>query len=145
MKRGYWGIGIYGCKTSENIGTLWRSAHAFGADFIFTVGHRYRKQASDTTKAERHVPFFEFSSLDAFENGKPRGCATVCVELSPTSRPLVAFNHPERAAYILGAEDYGLPEAYMVGKQRVMVEAAARCLNVAVAGSIVAWARVVAA
>jgi hypothetical protein len=35
--RGYFGIGIYHGKTEENIGTLWRSAYAYGADFVFTA------------------------------------------------------------------------------------------------------------
>lgn len=42
MKRGYFGIGIYHTKNVLNVGTLWRSAHNFGASFIFTVGMRYR-------------------------------------------------------------------------------------------------------
>lgn len=38
MKRGYFGIGVYHSKNADNIGTLWRSAAIFGADFIFTNG-----------------------------------------------------------------------------------------------------------
>lgn len=37
MKRGYYGIGIYHPKTTENVGTLWRSAHNFGADFPTSI------------------------------------------------------------------------------------------------------------
>lgn len=37
-KRGYFGIGIFHGKSSENLGTLWRSAAILGADFIFTIG-----------------------------------------------------------------------------------------------------------
>ena len=36
--RGYFGIGIYGPKMTKNIGTLWRTADIFGADFMFTIG-----------------------------------------------------------------------------------------------------------
>lgn len=50
-KRGYFGIGIYNPKTETNMGTLWRSAYNFGADFIFTIGMRYKKMGSDTAKA----------------------------------------------------------------------------------------------
>ncbi len=35
---GYFGIGIYGPKMTKNIGTLWRTADIFGADFMFTIG-----------------------------------------------------------------------------------------------------------
>lgn len=140
--RGYFGIGIYHPKTAENVGTLWRSAHAFGAGFIFTIGRRYRRQASDTTNAMLHIPLFEYASLDEFETYKPLGCQTVCVELAEAADDLRSINHPPRAAYLLGAEDYGLPEGYMRDKQVLYVPGARWCLNVAVAGSIVLYDRV---
>ena len=37
---GYLGIGIYNGKRTYNFGTLVRTARAFGADFVFSVGHR---------------------------------------------------------------------------------------------------------
>ena len=40
---GYCGIGIENGKAEVNLGTLWRSAHIFGAVFLFTVGRRYRQ------------------------------------------------------------------------------------------------------
>ena len=33
--RGYFGIGIHCPKVTKNIGTLWRTAHILGADFMF--------------------------------------------------------------------------------------------------------------
>lgn len=51
MSRGYCGIGIFHPKFEVNQGTLWRTALAFHANFMFTVGHRFRWQSSDTTKA----------------------------------------------------------------------------------------------
>jgi len=140
MKRGYFGIGIYHPKTTENIGTLWRSAHNFGADFIFTIGRRYKKQASDTTKAERHVPLFEYESFEDFKNNLPRGCQMVFVEQALGSRNLTHSVHPQSAVYILGAEDEGIPEELMQGYQKVFIETP-MCLNVAVAGSIVMYDR----
>jgi tRNA(Leu) C34 or U34 (ribose-2'-O)-methylase TrmL len=140
MKRGYFGIGIYHPKTTENIGTLWRSAHNFGADFIFTIGRRYKQQASDTTKAERHVPLYEYESFDDFRSHLPRGCRIVFVEQIEGSRALPTVHHPESAAYVLGAEDYGVPEEIMTGFEKVHIETPL-CLNVAVAGSIVMYDR----
>lgn len=140
MKRGYYGIGIYQCKTSENIGTLWRSAQNFGADFIFTIGRRYKKQASDTTKATRHIPLFEYQSFEDFKNHLPNGCQIVCVEQTEGARNLKDSCHPESCAYLLGAEDYGIPENLMVGYQKVFIDTP-MCLNVAVSGSIVMYDR----
>lgn len=141
--RGYFGIGVFHPKHEENIGTLWRSAHAFGASFIFTIGKRYKKQASDTTKANRHIPLFEYSSLEDFENHKPYSCETICVELDDRAESLHNFQHPQRAVYLLGAEDYGLPVEYMNNKKIIYVPSAQFCLNVSTAGSIVLYDRTV--
>lgn len=141
--RGHFGIGILNTKAPANIGTLWRSAHNFGADWIFTIGRRYPPQASDTTNAWRHVPLFEFETFDAFFEALPRECLLVGVELSGRARPLNEFHHPERACYLLGAEDHGIPEAILARCHRhVYVPGAARCLNVSTAGSIVLYDRV---
>lgn len=88
MKRGYFGIGIYHPKTTENIGTLWRSAHNFGADFIFTIGKRYKQQASDTTKAQRHIPLFEYRSFEDFKEHLPSGCQMVFIEQTDGAKDL---------------------------------------------------------
>jgi tRNA G18 (ribose-2'-O)-methylase SpoU len=141
--RGYFGIGIVNGKTKANVGTLWRSAQAFGADFLFTVGRRYAPQASDTGDAIKHVPLFEFASLDDLVSHLPRACPLIGVELTDEARPLDTYVHPERGAYLLGAEDWGLrPPELARCHEIVSIGGAARCLNVASAGSIVLYDRV---
>lgn len=139
--RGYFGIGIYHPKTEENIGTLWRSAHNFGADFIFTIGRRYKTQASDTTKADRHIPLFEYQTFEDFKNHLPKGARLVFIEQTEGASDLREAIHPEAAVYILGAEDHGVPLELMRGHQKVFIDTP-MCLNVAVAGSIVMYDRV---
>jgi len=140
--RGYFGVGVWHAKNAENIGTLWRSAHNFGAAFIFTVGRRYKQQASDTTKAWRHVPLLHFEDIEALIAGLPFSCRLVGIELDDRAKPLAAYHHPERAVYLLGAEDHGLSEEM---RRRchdlIVIEGAERCLNVAVAGSLVMYQR----
>lgn len=136
--RGYFGIGIYDPKKVSNIGTLWRTAHSFGADFIFTIGGRYKKEASDTSDASRHVPLFEFKSI----NDLPKNAEIVCIEISDNALDLKTFKHPERAIYILGAEDYGLPGSFTDKYKTVKIEGSRYCLNVSVAGSIVLYDRI---
>lgn len=109
-KRGYWGIGVYNIKTETNLGILWRSAYNFGASFIFTIGKRYKKQPSDTTKAYKHIPLYEYPTFEDFYKHIPKHCSLVCVEQTDNAKSLKDFKHPERAIYLLGAEDYGLPE-----------------------------------
>jgi hypothetical protein len=36
--RGYFAIGVEGISKAVNLGNLLRSAHAFGASFVFTLG-----------------------------------------------------------------------------------------------------------
>ena len=35
--KGYFGIGVEGVSKAMNVGTLFRTAHAFDAAFVFTV------------------------------------------------------------------------------------------------------------
>jgi tRNA G18 (ribose-2'-O)-methylase SpoU len=111
--RGYFGIGIVNGKTEKNIGTLWRTATLYGAGYIFTVGARYKKQASDTPNTPMHTPLFEFADFDDLLAHLPYGCPLVGVELDPRARPLREFTHPERGCYLLGAEDHGLTTAVL--------------------------------
>jgi tRNA G18 (ribose-2'-O)-methylase SpoU len=138
--RGFYGIGIVGSKTPLNVGTLWRSAGILGASYIFTAGRRYPQQASDTIKAWRHTPFFEFDHADALFDAIPKGCVPVAVEMG--GRPLHAVVHPERAVYILGAEDTGIPARVLDRCPLVVSIPGDHSLNVAVAGSIVLYDRI---
>ncbi|MCP6423623.1 hypothetical protein NL463_30385, partial [Klebsiella pneumoniae] len=78
----------------HNIGSLWRSAHLYGASFIFTVGRRYQMQASDTPKTRRHTPMFEFRDIDDLVAHLPYSCPLIGVELDPRAMPLTSFAHP---------------------------------------------------
>lgn len=142
--RGFFGIGIENSKTAMNLGTLWRSANLFGAAFIFTVGKRYAKQCSDTMATPRHIPLYSYADFDHFYDSMPYNCPLVGVELMTDSIALPDFNHPERAIYLLGAEDHGLSKASL-SKCHELVQipsVGSYSLNVAVAGSIVMFDRI---
>jgi tRNA G18 (ribose-2'-O)-methylase SpoU len=142
MARGYFGIGVFHPKTDINIGTLLRSAHAFGAAFVFTVGRRYKKQSSDVWHSSKHIPLYHYARIEQLKKYLPHGCPLVGVELDDVACPLGSYSHPERACYLLGAEDHGLPSAVRAECHGlVAIEGAAMCLNVASAGSIVLWDR----
>lgn len=141
MNRGYFGIGIEKNKSECNLGTLWRSAHILGASFIFTIGRRYKRQASDTTKAIKHVPYYDYSSFDDFYTAIPFGCRLIGVELDANATPIENFIHPERCAYLLGAEDHGLSKKALEYCTRLIVLPGEYSLNVATVGSIVMYDR----
>ena len=41
--RGYFAIGVEGISKAMNVGSLFRTAHAFGAGFVFTVAATYER------------------------------------------------------------------------------------------------------
>ncbi len=112
-----------------------------GASFIFTIGHRYKKQASDTTVAHRSIPLFEFTELRELTSSQPRESLLIGIEQSSETEVLTQTAHPERALYLLGAEDEGLPADILSQCQRILEIPSTRCLNVGVAGSIVMYDR----
>ena len=139
--RGYFEIGIYQGKTPANLGTLWRSAYQLGAAGIFIIGERFKIQSSDTYKAYKHIPLREFRDFDHFQDSRPYDCMLVGVEMGGQS--LSGYSHPERAIYLLGAEDTGLPEKVLSECQSVVSLESINTLsyNVAVAGSLVMYDR----
>lgn len=140
--RGYYGIGISHAKAEENIGTLLRSAASFRAAFVFTIGRRYRQQASDTTKAWRHIPLFHFEDFEQMRDAMPFQCRLVGVELDERAVKLPAYEHPARAIYLLGAEDHGLTtDERERCHDLVEIPGASHCLNVATAGTVVLYDR----
>lgn len=141
--RGYCGIGIDCAKSNLNIGTLFRSSFCFGADFIFTINKRYTKQKSDTPKAWRHLPLYHYRDVNDFIEHLPYDCKLIGVEILPEAENLVHFVHPERAIYLLGAEDVGLSENTLkMCHHKIQIGYAAQCLNVAIAGSIILYDRI---
>lgn len=140
---GYFGIGVYQVKRSENVGMLWRSAYQLGAAFLFTTGARYKPQSDDVFKSWLHVPLFRYDTFDQMSESAAYSCLVVGVEMG--GDPLPAFVHPERAVYILGAEDGGLPNEIAARCHRVVSIPAVRVAsyNVAVAGTLVMYDRMV--
>jgi tRNA G18 (ribose-2'-O)-methylase SpoU len=141
--RGYFAIGAERMSKSLNLGNLMRSAHAFGASFTFTIGAAYSAQEAfaDTSRGGLHLPHYDWRSVE--EIALPRGCSLVGVELIDGAIDLPQLRHPSRAAYVLGPEMGSLsPE--LLARCDVVVKIPTRfCVNVAIAGAIVMYDRVV--
>lgn len=139
---GYYAIGIFRGKTAHNIGTLWRSAYILGAQYIFTVENRYKKQASDVVRAWSRIPLFHYDTFEDLLNNIPYDCRLVGVELTDDAEWLHEFNHPKRAIYLLGSEDCGLPD-FVKEKCHFLIKLPGNSsLNVGVTGGIVMHDRV---
>ena len=137
----FFGIGIQNGKTPENLGVVWRSAQDLGASFIFTIGNRYAKQASDTHNAVKSMPYFHYEDFEDFFKNLPKGARLVGVELDENAEDLETFHHPRRCVYLLGAEDNGLTKAAIEKCHMLVKFKSEKSLNVSVAGSIVLYDR----
>lgn len=139
--RGFCAVGIWHTKTETNVGTLFRTAHALDVNFVFTVGRRYKRQSSDTTKAWKSIPLFHFTSMDDLKSHLPYDCLLTGVELCEDAESVAAFAHPERCCYLLGAEDDGLGSTELAQCHKVVQLPGRMCLNVATAGAMVLYDR----
>ena len=110
--------------------------------FIYTIGKRYRKQASDTMKSFRHIPLYHYDTFEEFYKSLPYDCRLVGIELHEKSEYIQSFLHPERCVYLLGAEDSGLSKE-AIEKCHKLIQLPGRfSMNVAVAGSVVMYDRI---
>jgi tRNA G18 (ribose-2'-O)-methylase SpoU len=140
-KRGYFGIGMFEPKYEENLGGLFRSAHFLGANFIFTIGARYEYQHADTSRAERHIPYYAYKDIYDFKDHLPEDIKLIAVDIVDEAEQLETFIHPERAIYILGGEDRTLRDNVLRHCDAIVKFTSKHSLNVAVAGAIVMYDR----
>lgn len=142
--KGYFGIGVEGVSKAVNVGTLFRTAHAFGASFVFTLRAQYKRREgglSDTSDTPRSVPTYAFADLESFR--LPHGCRLIGIEISDTAIDLPSFRHPRQAAYLLGAEREGLsPEVQSLCDYVVRIPTRFS-VNLGVAGALVMYDRLI--
>jgi tRNA (guanosine-2'-O-)-methyltransferase len=141
--KGFFGIGCLNMKTLQNYGTLFRTAQIFNADFIFLIGARFKRQASDTMASFRHIPLFEYKDFKDFNDHRPYGAKLIGIELIDSATHIKEFKHPKQACYLLGAEDNGLTKQAIEACQEIIYLPGERSLNVSVAGSIVLYDRII--
>ena len=140
--RGYFGIGVEGISKPMNAGSLLRTANAFGASFAFTIGAAYREREgnrADTSRAAGALPFYQWRHID--ELVLPQGCVLVGVELLEEAVELPRYRHPARAAYVLGPERGSISSDLLARCQEVIKIPSRFCLNVALAGALVMYDR----
>lgn len=142
--RGYFAIGAQGISKPMNVGALLRTAHAFGASFVFTVGAATDGVdfgTADTSNVARGVPLYRFP--DAAALLLPEGCRMVGVELLDEAVDLPSFRHPRQAAYLLGPERGSL-SADLSARCDFLIRIPTRfAVNLSVAGAIVMYDRLI--
>lgn len=141
--RGYFGIGIEGISKAMNVGSLFRTAHAFSASFVFTVAANYTRsdgRKSDTSDSPGHIPFYSFPDISSMV--LPNDCTIVGVELTDDAIELPSFRHPPQAAYILGPERGSLSPKITKKCEFIVKIPSQFCINVGVAGAILMYDRI---
>jgi len=142
--RGYFALGVEAISKPGNVGTLVRSAHAFGASFVFTLGSGLdmtQLRLVDTSDGSRHIPLYAWPS--PAELVLPHGCQLVGVELTDEAIPLPSFRHPLRAAYVLGPERGSLSPELQQRCHFIVRIPTAFCVNVGVAAAVVMYDRMI--
>ena len=155
-KAGYFGVGGLRPRRAVNMGGLWRSAHALGAAFLFSIRDRLPEQArrnlvaadpalgqpTDTGAAWRYVPYLTFPSVDELRESAPL-CQIVGIERSDDAVDLREFEHPEHAVYLLGSEIDGLTGPTLERCDHLVRLPTEHSLNVAVSGALVMYDRLI--
>lgn len=140
--RGYFGIGVEGLSKPMNAGSLFRTANAFGASFVFTVNAEMKVREAnlaDTSRSFKNLPYYDWATID--DMALPKGCPLVGVELIEGAVELPRFRHPKAATYVLGRERGSLTPEMLERCDHVLQIPTEFCVNVAIAGAIVMYDR----
>lgn len=140
--RGYFGIGVENISKEQNVGTIARSAHSFGASFFFTIAPDVNVEAmrlTDTSDAFEHMPYYQYDSGSNL--ALPMECQLVGIELVEDSIEMPSFRHPARAAYILGPEMGSLSPGVQAQCDHIVHIPMKFCVNVGVAAAICMYDR----
>ena len=142
--RGYFGIGVERMSKAMNAGSLFRTAHAFGASFVFTVEASFSRaevEQADTSRSWVGMPYYDFADLSEFI--LPKGCSLVGAELHEDATELPSFRHPRCCVYVMGPERDDLSPEMVKRCDHMIRIPTAFCVNVAIAGALVMYDRLV--
>jgi len=133
---------LHGVQDPGNVGTVIRTAHAFGAGVALSMGTAdlYNpKTVRATMGSIFHAPIArEVISLPFLEEAQASGFTTTAAVPYGGERP--SSLPAEKLVIVVGAEGTGLPEeAISACKRQVTVPALAASLNAAVAASILLY------
>jgi tRNA G18 (ribose-2'-O)-methylase SpoU len=142
--RGYFGIGVEGISKPMNLGAVLRTAHAFNASFAFSIKAEFdipTVLASDTSIAFNSLPVQLYETVEDFT--LPLRCRLIGIEITEDAVDLPSFTHPVAAAYVLGAEQDSLSPELQARCDFIVKIPTKFCVNLAVAGAIVMYDRMI--
>lgn len=133
-------VAIENVSRDFNMGTIVRSANAFGVRHIHVIGRRqWNKRGAMMTDKYLHVHYY--ASVDDFL-AAVSGKTIVAVDNIPEARPLGATRFDDAAVLVFGSEKDGLsPELIRHAAYTVAIEqfGSTRSINVGVAAGVVMY------
>lgn len=141
---GRW-LALDGLQDPGNVGTIWRTADALGADGLLLLGHCadpfHPKTVRATMGACFRLPLWEVSLAELKDFAAARGL-TLCAAALGGECTALGSTSLENCAVIIGNEGHGISqEALDVCERRIMIPMRQRCesLNAAAAATIILW------
>lgn len=135
-------IAIENLERDYNMGTIVRSANAFGVRHVHIIGRRqWNKRGAMMTDKYLHVHYFETSD-EFVEMMKKSDKELIAIENNVVSEPLLSVKLPKNAVLIFGSEGAGISEELISKADKtVHIEqlGSTRSLNVGVAAGIVMY------
>lgn len=136
-------VAIENFHHDANIGSVVRSANAFGAAAVHVVGRkRWNRRGAMVTDRYQHIVHHETAAALG-QWAAQEGAVVVGIDNIPGSVPLETFTFPERAVLVFGQESTGLTRE-MVEQCRAVVHitqyGSTRSLNVGAAAAVAMWA-----
>ena len=135
-------VALQGVTDHENLGSVFRSAAAFGFDAVVLDARcadpLYRRSVRVSMGHILHVPFARVGDLDDLRD---LGLETWAMTPDPDAEPLdgAAERAPARLALAFGAEGPGLSDDWLAGadrRVRIPIAPAVDSLNVSVAAAV---------
>lgn len=136
--KGYAAIGLHNPKTPANVGSVLRAAGCYEAAMVAMSGDRFKRAATDTASAWRHLPLIQTDDLRSII---PFDCIPVAIDLVQGARSLTTYTHPDRAFYVFGPEDGTLGANILSWCRDVVYVPTNGCMNLAAAVNVVLYDR----
>jgi tRNA G18 (ribose-2'-O)-methylase SpoU len=138
----YLAVAIFNLHNDVNVGTIIRSANAFGAQEIAIIG-RKQYNTSAATGGQSSMKVQKFKITDEFlEYCTKEGFSLVSIEITSSAKSLYEYQFPEKTMLIVGNEGSGVPEKILSLSSavvRIPQFGSVECLNVAVSASIACY------
>ena len=141
---------LHDIRSSENVGSIFRTADAAGVSRIYLTGYtpapedRFKRKNTKLSKAalgaEETVPWEHADILELISRLKKEGITVVAVEQAPRAHPYTDAPAGGAIAFILGNEVDGVPQDILDACDEIVeipMHGKKESLNVSVAAGII--------